>query len=59
LHTYVGTVVRWSTAFALGQIIKIKSSLNKELIPTAEAICEREEKNSIKKIYLEALKKVK
>ncbi|MBC7864432.1 MAG: HEAT repeat domain-containing protein [Bacteroidia bacterium] len=54
---HAGTVVRWSAAFALGQIIKIKSSLNKTLIPAAEAICKREEKNSIKKIYTEAIKK--
>ncbi len=54
-----GTVVRWSTAFALGEIIKIKSQRNKDLIPAVEAICEREEKNSIRKIYLDALKKGK
>ena len=54
-----GTVVRWSAAYALGQIIKIKTPQNKELIPAIESICEREEKNSIKKIYLDALKKVK
>lgn len=52
-----GTVVRWSTAFALGEIIKIRSSINKDLIPAIENICNREEKNSIKKIYLDALKK--
>jgi hypothetical protein len=52
-----GTVVRWSAAFALGQIIKIKTSRNKDLIPVIEAICKREEKNSIKKIYLDAIKK--
>lgn len=54
-----GTVVRWSVAFALVQIIKIKTSRNKDLIPAIESICQREEKNSIKKIYLDALKKVK
>lgn len=54
-----GTVVRWSTAFALGEIIKMKSSINKGLLPTIETICNREEKNSIKKIYLAALKKSK
>lgn len=54
-----GTVVRWSAAYALGQIVKIKTSRNKDLIPAIEAICNREEKNSIKKIYLDALKKVK
>lgn len=54
-----GTVFRWSAAYALGQIIKLKTSINKDLIPTAEAICEHEEKNSIKKIYFDAIKKSK
>lgn len=54
---HAGTVVRWSAAFALGEIIKIKQKQTQELIPSIEAICEREEKNSIKKIYLAALKK--
>ena len=54
-----GTVVRWSAAFALGQILKIKKQRNKDLIPVIESICQREEKNSIKNIYLDALKKVK
>lgn len=54
-----GTVVRWSAATALGQILKAKTGNNKDLIPAIEAIAEREEKNSIRKIYLEALKKVK
>jgi len=52
-----GTVVRWSAAFALGQIIKLNTLRNKELIPAAEIIINREEKNSIKKIYTEAIKK--
>lgn len=51
-----GTVVRWSAAFALGQIIKLKTAINDTLIPAATAIMEREEKNSIKKIYAAALK---
>ncbi|MBS1687592.1 MAG: hypothetical protein JSS96_02620 [Bacteroidetes bacterium] len=54
-----GTVVRWSAAFALGEIIKLKTKHNKELIPATEAIMEREEKNSIKKIYQAAFKKAK
>lgn len=53
-----GTVVRWSAAFALSEILKIKSGLNKDLIPTVQNICEREEKDSIKKIYLKALKNI-
>lgn len=52
-----GTVVRWSAAYALGEIIQLKTALNNELIPAVEAICNREEKNSIRKIYLDALKK--
>jgi len=56
---HTGTVVRWSAAFALGQIIKMKTPRNKDLIPAIENICNREEKNSIKKIYLEALKRIK
>lgn len=53
-----GTVVRWSAAFALGQIAKLNTKRNKTLLPAIETICKREEKNSIKKIYLDALKKV-
>lgn len=56
---HAGTVVRWSAAFALAQILKLKTPINKELIPAIETICEREEKNSIKKIYLEGLKNLK
>ena len=54
---HTGTVVRWSAAFALGEIIKLKTNLNKDLIPAVESICLREEKNSIKKIYVAAIKK--
>jgi HEAT repeat protein len=56
---YSGTVVRWSAAYAIGQILKLETKKNVDLIPAAEAIIIREEKNSIKKIYLEALKKIK
>lgn len=52
-----GTVVRWSAAFALGQILKLKTKHNRDLLPAIETICKREEKNSIKKIYLDAIKK--
>lgn len=52
-----GTVVRWSAAYALGEIIKLKTSHNKILVPTLESVCAREEKNSIKKIYMAAFKK--
>lgn len=51
-----GTVVRWSAAYALGEILKLKTKHNTELLPAVEALCEREEKNSIRKIYSAALK---
>ncbi|HYG49905.1 MAG TPA: hypothetical protein VD905_03335 [Flavobacteriales bacterium] len=54
-----GTVVRWSAAFALGEIVKTNHASSKKLIPAIENIAEHEEKNSIKKIYRDALKKVK
>jgi HEAT repeat protein len=54
-----GTVVRWSSATALGMILKAKTTDNAELILAVEAIIEHEEKNSIRKIYLDALKKIR
>ncbi|HLP10710.1 MAG TPA: HEAT repeat domain-containing protein [Flavobacteriales bacterium] len=54
-----GAVVRWSAAYALGEILKTKHPSTKKLIPAIEAICLREEKNSIKKVYLAALKNIK
>lgn len=52
-----GTVVRWSAAYALGEIIKLKTKHNEALLPFVKTICGGDEKNSIKKIYLDALKK--
>lgn len=54
---FPGTVVRWSAALALGEVVKLKTKLNKDLVPAVEAIMRREEDNAIKKIYLAALKK--
>lgn len=55
---FPGTVVRWSAAFALGEIVKLKTKHNKELIPAVEAIIRREEDNAIRKMYRAALKEV-
>lgn len=55
--SFEGTVVRWSAAFALGEILKLKTQHNLELLPLVENICHKEEKNSIKKIYIDAIKK--
>lgn len=54
-----GTVVRWSAAFALGEILKLNANYNAKLLPQIESLCEKEEKNSIKKIYNSAIKKIK
>ncbi len=53
-----GTVVRWSAATALGQILKLNSVRYPDLATALEAICAREEKGSIQKIYRDALRKV-
>ena len=54
-----GTVVRWASAFALGEILKLKTKHNKDLLPTLETICDSEQDNAIKKKYLDAIKKSK
>ncbi|MDF1673083.1 MAG: hypothetical protein P1U41_06235 [Vicingaceae bacterium] len=53
-----GTVVRWSAAYALSEILKLRTNANKTLLPTIESIMDKEEKNSIKKIYQKAIKEV-
>jgi HEAT repeat protein len=57
--SHEGTVVRWSAAFALGEILKLKTKHNDELLPALQNIADKEEKNSIRKIYLDAIKKTK
>ena len=56
---YDGTVVRWASAFALGEILKLKTKHNKDLLPKIEKICEREKENGVKNKYLDAIKKTK
>ncbi len=53
-----GTVVRWAAAYAIGEIIKLQLPINASLLPQVNSIIEREEKDSIKKIYKQALKKI-
>jgi hypothetical protein len=54
-----GTVVRWATAYALAEILKLKTENNKKLLLKIEALCEKEEDNGVKKKYIDALKKIK
>ena len=55
---YDGTVVRWSAAFALLEIIKLETDHNKKLIPKINEICAKEEKSNIKKMYNDGIKMV-
>lgn len=54
-----GTVVRWSAAYAITQIALLKTKQQQQLIEKIKEIADKEEKPSIKKIYLQVLKKLK
>ena len=54
-----GTVVRWATAYALAEILKLKTDNNKILLPKIESLYDKEEDNGVKKKYQDALKKIK
>lgn len=54
-----GSVIRWATAYALAEILKLKTEHNKKLLPQIEQLSEKEEDNGVKRKYVEALKKVK
>ncbi|GAB0155716.1 hypothetical protein CHRYSEOSP005_09780 [Chryseobacterium sp. Alg-005] len=54
--SHEGTVVRWSAAFALSEILNINEDLTTKLLDPLKGISEKEEKNSIKKIYQKAIK---
>ncbi|MHB1253797.1 MAG: HEAT repeat domain-containing protein [Candidatus Humimicrobiaceae bacterium] len=51
-----GTVVRWSVAFALGEIAK--SNLKSEIIllPKMKGLIDKEANNGVKNVYIKALK---
>jgi hypothetical protein len=54
-----GTVVRWSAAYALGEIVKLRTKRTRDLIPAIEAIIRREDDRAIRKIYQTALEETK
>ena len=56
---YEGTVVRWATAYALGEILKLRTKHNETLLPKIEMLCEKETENGVKKKYLDAIKRTK
>lgn len=55
---HTGTVVRWSAAFALCAILRLKTKRNKELVPAIEAILASETNNAVRKQYQAALKAI-
>lgn len=54
-----GTVVRWSAAFALGEIAKHNKSVQQDLIKKIERLVVKEQNNGVKNVYLKALKVIK
>ncbi len=51
-----GTVVRWSAAFALGEIAKSNLNARKTLIPKMKEFIKKEKNNGVKNVYIKALK---
>jgi hypothetical protein len=52
-----GTVIRWSSAYALSRIILIPKYANSKLFDTLSEICNSEKENGVKNQYIKALKK--
>lgn len=57
--SHSGTVVRWSSAFALAEILKLKTAENEQLLPAIESLSLKETDGGVQKKYQDALKKVK
>jgi hypothetical protein len=53
---HTGTVVRWSTAYALSRIVRLNTSQSTALIPVLQSIHAREENKSIKRMYADAIR---
>lgn len=51
-----GTVVRWSSAFALSEIAKNNPAIRNELVQKIDALVKAETNNGVKNVYLKALK---
>lgn len=53
-----GTVVRWSAAYALSEILKNNKPARAKLLPQVEAALKKEKSNGVKNVYLKALKTI-
>jgi HEAT repeat protein len=54
-----GTVVRWSAAFALGEILKHNEKERKSLLARVDALLKKEQNNGVRNVYLKAMKALK
>jgi len=54
-----GTVIRWSSAYALGKIVSIPKYAKSGLFDVVSALSEQEKDNGIKNQYLSGIKKAK
>ena len=54
-----GTVVRWASAYALAEILKLKKPYNVSLLPKLELLYQKEEDNGVKKKYEAGIKKAR
>jgi len=54
-----GTVVRWSAAFALGEILKHNENERESLLARVDALLKKEQNNGVRNVYLKAMKAVK
>lgn len=54
-----GTVIRWSSAYALSRIILLEEYSNTELYEELVSICDNEQENGVRNQYLKAFKKIK
>lgn len=54
-----GTVVRWSSAFALGEIIKHDEKTRRKLLPEVEKILKREKNSGVKNVYKKAFESLR
>ena len=54
-----GTVIRWSSAYALSRIILLEEYSNTELYEELVSICDKEQENGVRNQYLKAFKKIK
>ena len=54
-----GTVIRWGSAYALGQIVRIPKFANSNLFDVLTDLAEQEAENGVKNQYSNGLKKAK